>query len=457
MQLLMKGLKKPLKAKEVDNLIGSLSQTQLVDLFNEQPFLGIPFSTKEGIKVKGLKHSYGVVSRQEERSVEDAVAVRLLRKAGAIPLCVTNVSELGCWWNSSNYVYGTSNNPYSLSHSPGGSSGAEAALQSSAGIPISLGSDTGGSIRTPAAFCGIFGHKPSPGTVTTKGCFVNDIMAENSMQVVGPMCKHAEDLLPLTKVLLGDNIHLLHLDREVFFTKCNFYYLVTHVGGNLTSLIDPEVKMASQRVVDFIEDNFGVIVKPLHLPELKNLYSIFSEEISRESEPLCSILSTSKEKSEVWVTLEWLKTFSFKGQHTFPVLMQLSMERIGGYLSSKTARSYEPSNELLSLRRKINSILGSDGILLGPPHPSAAPFHYQSYTKPFNFLYTALHNTLGLPATVVPLGLSAKGLPLSIQVAAAEGNDHLTIALAGQLERPFGGWCPPFTTEQHYFVDSYAC
>ena len=88
-------------------------------------------------------------------------------------------------------------------------------------------------------------------------------------QVVGPICKYSDDLIPLTKVLLGDNCHLLNLDTDVSLTKCKYFYLITQVGGNLTSLVDPEVKMANQRVVDFIEDNFGVIVKPLHIPELK--------------------------------------------------------------------------------------------------------------------------------------------------------------------------------------------
>lgn len=127
---------------------------------------GVPFSTKEGIRVKGMRNSYGSPIRRNVRAKNDAEGVRLLRKviyfylwfvvnevwnsqfnklsainlqAGAIALCVTNVSEIGCWWESSNPVYGVSKNPYDILRTPGGSSGGEAALQTAAGIPISLG------------------------------------------------------------------------------------------------------------------------------------------------------------------------------------------------------------------------------------------------------------------------------------------------------------------------------
>ena len=80
----------------------------------------------------------------------------------------------GCWWESSNSVYGQTNNPYDTRRTPGGSSGGEAALQAVAGVPLSLGSDTGGSIRTPASFCGLFGHKPTAGVVSVRGSSIVD-------------------------------------------------------------------------------------------------------------------------------------------------------------------------------------------------------------------------------------------------------------------------------------------
>ena len=113
------------EARECDKYLNSIvdDKLALTTLEECKPFYGVPFSTKEGIKVKGLHHSYGLVSRKDIVAIEDAEAVKLLKASGAIALCVTNVSELGSWWNSSNHVYGATNNPHNLAHCPGGSSG----------------------------------------------------------------------------------------------------------------------------------------------------------------------------------------------------------------------------------------------------------------------------------------------------------------------------------------------
>jgi fatty acid amide hydrolase 2 len=447
------------EARRCDRLVVSLSEVALEKVARDQPFLGVPFSTKEGIRVAGLRHSYGVVARREVRAVEDAACVRLLRRAGAIPLCVTNVSELGMWWDSSNYVYGATSNPYSLAHIPGGSSGGEAALQTSAGIPISLASDTGGSIRTPAAFCGLFGHKPTNGTVSIAGTYIHegDSGAQESLQCLGPLTRHAEDLAPLLEVLLGDNNHLLQLGAEVHFTRCRLFVLTTGVGGPGVSPVEPEVCLAIQRAVDYLEDTYGVTARPLHLPELTDILAMFTEELSRldPSASLCSDMVDGR--GSAWVGLEMARSLCGRGRHSAPLLAQAAMERaaqLGGWAAGllvkapSTAQS-RPSPALIELRDRVNQLLGKDGLLLSPAHPTQPPFHYQSYLKPLNFLYTAMHNVLGLPATVVPLGLSQAGLPLALQISAAEYNDHLTLALARELERPFGGWTAPFRTDDN--------
>ena len=442
------------EARKCDRILASLSEPALEEISRDQPFLGVPFSTKEGIRVAGLLNSYGVVARREVRATEDAACVRLLRRAGAIPLCVTNVSEAGAWWNSTNYVYGTTSNPYSLAHSPGGSSGGEAALQSSAGVPISLASDTGGSIRTPAAFCGLFGHKPTNGTVSTTGAYILEPAGtQESLQVLGPMSRHAADLAPLLRVLLGDNTHLLQLDTEVHFTKCRFFLLTTDVGGSSVSPLEPEVRLALQRAVDHLEDTYGVVAQPLHIKELREALSLFSRELSRldPSSSLCSDIG-------IWsVCWESARCLVGRGRHSLPVLAQAVAERLGllvtgvrSLVSGSSSPPQESGLQLARLRQRLNAALGPDGILLSPAHPTTPPYQYQSYLKPFNFLYTAMHNALGLPATVVPLGLSQAGLPLSIQVSAAEYNDHLTLAVAKELERAFGGWSPPFRTEDGF-------
>ena len=347
------------------------------------------------------------MSRKNVISKDDSTAVKLLRAAGAIPLCVTNVSELGSWWNSSNNVYGVTSNPHSLAHSPGGSSGGEAALLASAGIILSLGSDTGGSIRTPAAFCGVFGHKPSPQTVSTRGAWIRDNQNEDlTIQSLGPLTRHAEDLAPVTRVLLGVNTHLLTLDKEVALSRCQYYILATRIGGNLTSVLDPEVRLGLQSVVNYIEDFYGVRVRPLHLPELDNCLAMFSSSASR-----CNTGSLIEDAGISWVSVELLKMIAGQSSYTFPVLAQALMERtqdVVSGLSSDNSMPYRDSIicEVELLKNKVLNILGDSGLLLSPVHPTLPPYHHQSYTKPFNFLHTAVFNMLGLPATVIPVGIS---------------------------------------------------
>jgi len=449
------------EAQKVDRIIASLEGPALNEVALDQPFLGVPFSTKEGIRVKGLHHSYGLTCRRDVIASEDATAVQLLRRAGAIPLCVTNVSELGMWWESSNYVYGTTNNPYNLGYSPGGSSGGEAALHSSAGIPLSICSDTGGSIRTPAAFCGLFGHKATPGIISTRGADTHDPSQSNvdrqDIQVLGPITKHAEDLLPVLTILLGDNAHLLELDREVFLTKLRYFYLDTSIGGSFVSPVDPEIRLASQRVIDYLEDHLGVHVARLDIPALQNMFTLFSQAVNESSEPGTSICTNlTNRKGSAWVTWEWMKWMVGQGRHTMPSLAQALFERVGqtlqmgsgllhkGINSSVRDDSHLQNQALERLRSQFSSLLGDNGVILSPAHPTVAVHHCQSYTKPLNFLYTAMQNALGLPATVVPLGLGRAGLPLSIQISAGPYMDHLTLAVAKELERPFGGWMPPF-------------
>lgn len=108
-------------------------------------------------------HSLGLVCRRNIRAEEDATVIRYMKDAGAILIATTNVPELNLWVESRNNLYGQTNNPYDTTRTVGGSSGGEAALMSSCGIPISVASDIGGSTRMPAFFNGLFGHKPSEG------------------------------------------------------------------------------------------------------------------------------------------------------------------------------------------------------------------------------------------------------------------------------------------------------
>jgi fatty acid amide hydrolase 2 len=125
------------------------------------PLHGVPFTVKEMIAVAGMPFTFGCRNRRNAVSPADAAVVARLRSAGAIVLGVTNVPEWGMWYETYNHVYGRTNNPHAPAHTAGGSSGGEAAVVGAGGSPFGVGADVGGSIRIPAAFCGVYGHKPT--------------------------------------------------------------------------------------------------------------------------------------------------------------------------------------------------------------------------------------------------------------------------------------------------------
>lgn len=456
------------EARKVDRIVASvIGPEALSELARESPFLGVPFSCKEGFRVRGLHQSNGIVSRTDVVSSVDASVVSSLKRSGAIVICVTNVSENGMWWESVNGVYGRTNNPYDLSRTPGGSSGGEAALQASAGVAISLGSDTGGSIRTPAAFCGLFGHKPSAGIVSLAGvnCQETPPDYKSDLQTVGPLCRHAEDLIPVFSVLLdGVARKKLRLDDDVQLSKLSFYYMDGGVGSPLVSPVEPEVKQALIRVVNYVEDTFGIQVQPVRFPLMRDALAMFTEMVSIETKTLDECGKTTVvDINNTWSLMsEWRKWILRQSSHILPCLVMATMGQVSscGQTISKAFRSLIPGKSKLhskvspnieTLRNQILELLGDEGVLICPPHPTVAIHHNQSYTKPFNFLYTAIFNVLGCPATVVPTGLSRNGLPLSVQVVAAPMNDRVTLAVAKALERPFGGWIPPFVQDPRVF------
>ena len=140
------------------------------------PLLGVPCSIKECFALEGMPQASGLVKRKDIRATSDATTVARLRQAGAIPVGVTNTSELCMWMESANRLYGRTSNPYDPTRIVGGSSGGEGAIVGAGGTPFGLGSDIGGSIRMPAFFNGVFGHKPSGGLVPGTGQYP---MAEN--------------------------------------------------------------------------------------------------------------------------------------------------------------------------------------------------------------------------------------------------------------------------------------
>ena len=166
------------------------------------PFWGVPCSIKECFAAKDMPASgtSGLLSRQGVGSSRDAPAVHRLRAAGFIALANSNTSELCMWYESSNRLHGRTANMYHPGRMVGGSSGGEACIVSGGGAPVGLGSDVGGSIRLPAHYNGVWGHKPSGGLVPNMGQYP---AVDSPILCTGPLTRHAVDLWPLLRLLAG--------------------------------------------------------------------------------------------------------------------------------------------------------------------------------------------------------------------------------------------------------------
>ncbi|GBM46533.1 Fatty-acid amide hydrolase 2 [Araneus ventricosus] len=157
-------------AKKVDEFLASGTKSE-DEIARETPLLGVPFTCKEAIGVKGMRQNSGLVRYKDHIAEEDSDTAALYRKAGGIPVTVTNVPELCMWWESANHVGGLTKSPFDTTRTVGGSSGGEGAIITSAGALIGIGNDIAGSIRIPSSFCGIYGHKPTKGVISNFGDF----------------------------------------------------------------------------------------------------------------------------------------------------------------------------------------------------------------------------------------------------------------------------------------------
>ncbi len=402
------------------------------------PLLGVPFTVKESIALEGMPHSAGVRARRDHRASRSATVVERLVDAGAIPLGVTNISELTLWIESDNGLYGRTNNPYDPSRTAGGSSGGEGAVVGSGGSPFGVAADIGGSIRIPALYCGVFGHKPSAGLIPHTGMWPEVSGEAANLLALGPITRRAEDLLPLLKIMAGPD----GIDPLVKPLALGDVTSVSLDGLPVTVIEDSSIRPMSRGMRDARERAVGALVsagasvRTVSLPSWRHALIPFLAALqsSGPGAPALSALLTDGQESSGLGLLKLL----FGPGHTLPTKLTLLADALP---------TREPLREQLRTRshdlaEELIEVIGG-GVLLHPAQLSVAPHHRRTYGRPWLTTPTAIFNLAGVPVTEVPMGLSPEGLPLGIQVAAAHGQDHLAIAIAVELEAVFGGWVPP--------------
>ena len=403
------------------------------------PFHGVPCTIKESFAVTGLPLTAGLVARRDVVSTTDAVAVRRMRAMGAVALGVTNVSELLMWMESHNRVYGRCRNAYDPSRIAGGSSGGEGAAVGSGISPFGLGADVGGSIRMPAFFNGVFGHKPTGGLVPNAGQWPLAHGAALRYLTTGPLARRAEDLWPLLVGLAGpdpESPECLECELGDPARVPIEGMRVLQVADNGLNRVHRELARAQERAAQHLESR-GARVERISIPALKRSVVIWSSMLSAAGgEEFAEMLFGGARRP---LLPELARFVLGRSPHTLPALALAGLEQIPKMFPGDTAKVLAEGE---ALKRELAERIG-DGVMLYPSYTRPAPRHVMPMLTPIDWAYTAIMNVMELPVTQVPLGLGREGLPLGCQVVGRHRNDHVTIAVALELERAFGGWVPP--------------
>ena len=441
------------EARACDRKISELNNTDPAAITKLPPLFGVPFTIKEMISVEGFRHTLGSVHRKENIAKQDATVVERLKKAGAILMGTTNVPELGFWFECENPVYGRTNNPYDLKRTAGGSTGGEAALIGAGASPFGLGSDVGGSIRMPAGFCGIFGHKPSAKIIPMTGHF--PIYQDNAafwkgsaypLTVIGPLARRAKDLYPLMQLLIG-------IDNRDPETRGDFKLkprVKSWVGKTVWMLPSPRMAGAaltdgeisdSVRIAARYFEAMGADLKEMRSDIFKDALGMWFAAMTRSK--VRSFTDTMTSGQDLSYARELLKSVMGRGQYTLPALAASALEVFGRKNETKVdGKRRSTLAALEDLQKELTGLLGEDAILILPNHPRVAPRHSTTLLRPFDYIYTGIFNALEFPSTACTMGLD-EGIPVAIQIVSGPDQDHFSLSAAEVLEDSFGGWKRP--------------
>lgn len=411
--------------------------------------LGVPVTVKESFNVAGLPTSWGDPRFRRFMPQEDALAVSRLKKAGAIVLGKTNLARWLSDWQSYNSVYGTTNNPWDVRLTPGGSSGGSAAALAAGFGALSLGSDMGGSLRAPAHYCGVHAHKPTPGVAPRRGHAPPGGAAspvENDLAVIGPMARSASDLARVLDVVAGPDESgancKLDLPPPRFEKLSDYRVLVvdTHPLGPTASVIRKAIAALVERLT---RAGAKVSDKASLLPDLAQSARLHAR-----------LLSAYWGAGLPFGAYEKLLAAA---DALSPGDRRLAAERTRGavlsyreWLAADAARA--------ALRQKWRDLFRDWDIVLCPAAPTPAFPHDHSLplearrirvdgrTYPYldaQLIWATLATTPGLPATVAPIANAGSALPVGVQIIGPYLGDRTTIAFAELIERAFGGFAPP--------------
>jgi len=409
------------------------------------PLHGVPMTIKEAYNITGLPTTWGVPDFKDNLASEDAESVKRFKAAGAVFLGKTNVPLNLADFQSYNEIYGTTRNPWNTERTPGGSSGGSAAALAAGFGALEAGSDIGGSIRNPAHFCGVYGHKPTWNIVPQQGHALPGMLAAPDIAVVGPLARSAEDLALALDVVSGPEPLVesgwkleLPPPRHAKLSDYRIALWPTDPMAPVAGEVADRVQQVGDRLAAL-----GATVSDSARPAF---------DIARSHETYLYMLNgvmAAGLPEEVLAAMEaQVSSLDPEDRSDNALMARAGVQKHGEWLRHNNRRE--------SLRMAWRDFFQDWDILLCPqtatpafehdhrPIPERTLAVDESVQPYFQQLFWAgLITVAYLPSTVFPTGVSSEGLPIGLQAVGAEYADRSCIDFARLMAEEMGGFVPP--------------
>jgi len=410
------------------------------------PLHGVPMTIKESYDVAGMPTTWGVPKFKKNYPKKNAITVDRLLNAGVVLFGKTNVPFALADWQSFNDIYGTTNNSWDITRVPGGSSGGSGAALAAGLTGIEAGSDIGASIRNPAHYCGVYGHKPTYGIVTPRGQALPGIVATTDISVVGPLTRSADDLALALDVMAGpDDIDGLgwQLKLPKPRKKRLSEFKVAVIYTDPEAEVDDAVQTCIRDVAKFLRKNNATVkvnarpgidsgkayrnyiqllraatVKRLAPKEFQKNLNALSKLGPRDRSYQAQMIRAQAVYHKDWLHLN-------EDRHHMRLAWADFFKNYDLLLCPAASTTAFPHNQKGERWERMITVNGK-------PQPSTTQMFWAGY--PCNFY---------LPSTVAPVGPAADGLPVGIQIIGPQYGDYTCIQFARLLEQQYRGFLQP--------------
>jgi len=425
------------RARQVDEVVRSGG--------DPGPLAGVPVAIKDNISTRGLRTTCASRVLEDFVPLFDATAVRKIEAAGAVIVGKTNLDEFGMGSSTENSAFGPTRNPWEAARVPGGSSGGSAAAVAAGMATLALGTDTGGSVRQPAGFCGLVGLKPQYGSVSRWGL----VAFASSLDQIGPMARDAADCALLYNIIQGQdprdatslrdgaNIASQDLDRSVRGLTLGL------PSAWLGEGLDPEVRAALDESVRLFRD-LGVGIEEVDLPDPRHAISVYYLLANAEASSNLARYDGVRygRRSPSAVDLDSLYEIS-RGEGLGTEVKRRIL--LGTFvLSSGYYEAYYLKAQRVRelLRRRFEAAVARVDAILIPTSPTPAFRIGEKIEDPLAMylsdVYTTLANLLGTPAVSFPAGLTREGLPIGLQLYGRVRDESTLLRLVRAHEKGRG-------------------